>query len=78
MGFICFPSERCVYVCSGEMKKAKSGFKYCMYINIYIYIWISDMHIYTHGERYKESVRKQNSMRILLKSQLKVIGKNMK
>lgn len=33
----------------------------------------------THGERYKnESVRKQNSVRILLKSQLKVTGRNMK
>lgn len=49
-----------------------------LYVYKYIYIWISDIHIYTHGERYKESVRKQNSMRILLKSQLKVIGKNMK
>lgn len=67
----------CVHVCSEEMKKAKSGFKYYIYINIYI--WVCDIHIYTHGERYKnESVRKQNSVRILLKSQLKVKGRNMK
>ena len=68
----------CVHVCSEEMKKAKSGFKYYIYINIYIYGYL--IYIYTHMERdiKNESVRKQNSMRILLKSQLKVKGRNMK